>query len=71
MATSCCLTSDAPLRHDSIMMAIAAPTRTGNQPPSTNFIELETRNVASIAPNAAMIGMAAAGGQAQRVTATR
>ena len=26
---SCCLTSDAPLRHDSIMVAIAAPTMSG------------------------------------------
>ena len=37
------------------------PTIRGNHPPSRILIELETRNVQSMAPNAAMIGMAMAG----------
>ena len=56
-----------PLRHDSIMVAITAPMRSGNQPPSTIFSEFETRNIASIAPNRAMTRPATTGGHFHRV----
>ena len=55
----------------SINATMAVPTVMGNQPPSTIFIELEARKVASTAPKTAIIKTATAGGHLQRPIATR
>ena len=71
ISCSLCRTSDVPLRHVIIRVAIAAPTTSGNQPPSWIFSEFDARKMRSIVPNSAMMGIATARGHCQRVIATR